>query len=716
MVSGEKRIDLLLLITAHALVLCGLFCVILTHEIPVPLWLLALAAHPVSILRKPKQGSYFFNSILVLSFSYALFLFFVLQTPFLIAFTQFLIVVQAIKLFHLEKAKDYFQLAGLSLLTVLAAAGLTSQLYYLFFLFLLLLFGIWFLFLLQLKRAREQHPDLHHPPRSLTAPSLFMGITGVALCSFIITILIFFTLPRITLSVSGRERWGTTSSGFSDVVDLGSVGPVRLDNRVVMRVELPQLSERPPLPLYWRGMSFARWDGQVWKKEATAEKLFRERGGRISLSRGAGSTKAIYQIIMLEPLGTDILFCLHPALEILGNFPHLLVDEGGGIHLPSPPQERYTYEVYSAPKPGEQRYQGSAEKPAEIYLQLPEEKKAVVALAREIVAKARSPKEKIDCVLAYLQSNFTYSLNPKRDKRFLPLEDFLLHSREGYCEHFATAAAVLLREAGVPTRLAGGFLQGEWNSLGRYFMVRQRDAHTWIEAYLPDKGWVPFDPTPAAETPAFVPVIASFYRYYDFLKLEWNRYIIRYSRRDQIRVLLALHQKVMGLRLFPHSSPFPGAREKAARPSSYLLAAVALAAFILFIAWRWKKRQRQLGAHGMGKPPSGIAFYLMMLKVLERKKMPKRATETPFEFADRVGRVQATISPSLERITSLYYRVRFGLIPLTPHEEEEAGEIIKDLKRRGPLSPDQTGAEGDPLVSGPLAKRVTSGSPIAGGS
>jgi protein-glutamine gamma-glutamyltransferase len=687
MVSGEKRIDLLLLIVAHALVLSGLFCVILTHEIPVALWLCALAAHPLSFLMRPRAGGLFFNSLVILSFIYALFLFFVLQTPFLVAFTQFLIVVQAVKLFHLEKAKDYFQLAGLSLLMVLAAAGLTTQLYYLFFLFLLLLFGIWFLFLLQLKRAREQHPGLPHPPRTLTSPSLFMGITGVALCSFIITILIFFTLPRITLSVSGRERWGETSSGFSDVVDLGTVGPVRLDNRVVMRVELPQLSERPAAPLYWRGMSFARWDGQSWAKEGTVEEIPREPGGRVRLRRevGGGGTKAIYQIIMLEPLGTDILFCLHPALEIRGSFARLVVDKGGGIHLPSAPQERYNYEVYSALQPGE-RHRGAAERPAEVYLQLPEKKEAMVALARQIVAKARSPEEKINRVIAYLQGNFTYSLNPRRDKRFLPLEDFLLHSREGYCEHFATAAAILLREAGVPTRLVSGFLQGEWNSLGRYFMVRQRDAHTWIEAYLPEKGWVPFDPTPAAPAQALVPAIASFYRYYDFLKLQWNRYIIRYSRRDQIRILLALHQKVMGLRLFPHSSPFPGVREKVTRPSPYVLAAVALAACILFIAWRWKKK-RYRGTKRAGKLPAEISFYLMMLKILEKKKMPKLATETPAEFADRVGKAEATISPSLERITSLYYRVRFGQFPLTPHEEEEAGEIIRDLKKKGPLSP-----------------------------
>ena len=121
----------------------------------------------------------------------------------------------------------------------------------------------------------------------------------------------------------------------------------------------------------------------------------------------------------------------------------------------------------------------------------------------------------------------------------------------------------------MPTRLVSGFLHGEWNSLGRYVMVRQRDAHTWIEAYLPDKGWVPFDPTPAAQAQALVPVVSSLYRYYDFLKLKWNRYIIRYSRRDQVRLLLALHQKVRGLRLFPRSSLSPGVRGKRRRPLTF---------------------------------------------------------------------------------------------------------------------------------------------------
>jgi hypothetical protein len=682
MIAGKERIDLLLLITAHALILGGLICVILTGEIPVPLWLLALSAHPLSIVMKAKEGRYFFNSIVILAFSYFLFLFFILQYPFLVAFTQFLIVVQAVKLFHLEKAKDYFQLAGLGLLTVLAAAGLTSQFYYLFMLFILLLFGIWFLFLLHLKRDMEQHVSLPHPPRQLTSPSLFLSISGVAFCSFIITILIFFTLPRVTLSVSGRERWGGASSGFSDIVDLGIVGPIKLDNRVVMRVELPQFSERPTFPLYWRGMSFARWNGQTWKKGNIEKKLPRDKGGGVILNRQVDITDAIDQIIMLEPLGTDILFCLHPPLEVRGDFSHLHIDEGGGLHLPSSPYGKYYYEVRSAPRPWGRGDGVSDGRSNEKYLQLPEGKKELVALAQKIVGEARSPKEKIYRVITYLQSNCTYSLDPKRDEHFGPVEDFLLHSREGYCEHFATAAALLLRWAGVPTRLVSGFAQGEWNALGKYVMVRQRDAHTWIEAYLPNSGWVPFDPTPAGEAKVFSPLVSSLNRYYDFLKLKWNRYIIQYSRRDQVRFLLGLRRQVMGLRLF---TPFPSlqrVRDTTSHVSTYLLAGLVACVGILLIFWGFTKKRRAIGVRQMGKLPPEISFYLKMLKIFDKKKIPKRANETPSEFAQRVAQEKGNLSPWLEQITSLYYRVRFGQIPLTPQEEEKTEEFIRDLKKR----------------------------------
>ena len=213
-------------------------------------------------------------------------------------------------------------------------------------------------------------------------------------------------------------------------------------------------------------------------------------------------------------------------------------------------------------------------------------------------------------------------------------------------------------------------------------MVRQRDAHTWIEVYLPGKGWIPFDPTPAGEAKVFSPLVSSLNRYYDFLKLKWNRYIIQYSRRDQLRLFLSLRRHIMGLRLFPHSTSMQGIREKTSYLPSYFLAGLAAFACILLIFWGFRRRRRVIHSQPRGKLPSEISFYLNMLKILDKKKIAKRASETPAEFATRVSSAGDPFSPLIERITSFYYKVRFGHITLTPYEEEETGEMIRDLRKR----------------------------------
>lgn len=679
------RLDFVLRISIHALVLCGLMIVILTGEIPLPIWTLALVVHPLSILMRPKEGGALFNLVVILAFAYSIFLYTFLNTPLLIALTQLLIVIQALKLFHIERAKDYFQLAGLSLLMMLVATELTSHLYYLFFFLAFLLIGIWFLILLHVKGDLERHPHMSPPPRHLTSLSLFLGISGTAFCSFCLTFFLFFALPRLSLSVTGKERWGGTSAGFSDVVDLSDSGPVQLDERVVMRVELPHYDQPPPVPLYWRGTTLSRWNGQAWQKENMVRKIEkRERYERVSLRRVSDRSKAIYQLIMIEPLGTDLLFCLHPPFEIEGDFSCLNIDEGGGLHLPSPPLRRYHYEVYSSLQPYMERHHVLQGGGSNVYLQLPEGSEYIVALAQDIVKGERSILGKVKRVISYLQNNCTYSLNPKWDDIHPPLEDFLLHNREGYCEHFASAAALLLRGAGVPTRLVCGFLQGEWNPIGRYFMVRQRDAHVWIEAYLPGSGWLPFDPTPASEERTSRFLLTTFYRYLDFLKLKWNRYIIHYTHDDQLRVLLAFRRGIRDLRLFPHPRSWQKVKvgEKSSQRPYFVLAGVVFLAAILLGFWSFKKMKRTTSIRSANKLPREVSFYLKILRALSRRKIVKQENETPAEFARRIGQARGDLYPALEKITHLYYRVRFGHIPLTAQEREEMIKIAKELKQR----------------------------------
>jgi hypothetical protein len=125
---------------------------------------------------------------------------------------------------------------------------------------------------------------------------------------------------------------------------------------------------------------------------------------------------------------------------------------------------------------------------------------AAYALAGRLAARSRTPYELVQRVLAYLrQPAFAYTEIPVRSR--YPLATFLFRDRVGYCQHFSGAMALLLRMAGVPARVVGGFSPGTYDHRRREWVVRDYDAHSWVEAYFPGSGWVTFDPTPA-ESPA----------------------------------------------------------------------------------------------------------------------------------------------------------------------------------------------------------------------
>jgi transglutaminase-like putative cysteine protease len=128
----------------------------------------------------------------------------------------------------------------------------------------------------------------------------------------------------------------------------------------------------------------------------------------------------------------------------------------------------------------------------------------VAALARRLASGARNEWQVVARVMRYLRDpdRFRYTTDVPPPGPF-PLADFLLRTHAGYCQHFAGAAALLLRLAGVPARVVAGFATGV-RSRGR-FVVRDVDAHDWIEVYFAGYGWVPFNPTPASAPAAIAP-------------------------------------------------------------------------------------------------------------------------------------------------------------------------------------------------------------------
>jgi transglutaminase-like putative cysteine protease len=118
-------------------------------------------------------------------------------------------------------------------------------------------------------------------------------------------------------------------------------------------------------------------------------------------------------------------------------------------------------------------------------------------LAQSWIAQNSDPRAIVGSALQFFRTQrFRYSLSPGEYKKN-DLEQFLFHRRIGFCEHYAASFATLMRLAGIPARIVVGYLGGEYNDLGRFFLVRQADTHAWCEVWLPDSGWTRVDPTSA---------------------------------------------------------------------------------------------------------------------------------------------------------------------------------------------------------------------------
>ncbi len=125
----------------------------------------------------------------------------------------------------------------------------------------------------------------------------------------------------------------------------------------------------------------------------------------------------------------------------------------------------------------------------------------IPTLAQDITRNCKNDIEKLNAVTSYLRNTCTYSLDVSFDIADDPIAMFLFEARKGHCEYFATAAALLLRSAGVPCRYITGFVSGERNEYGNYWVTRNKDAHAWVEAYIDSQGWRTIEATPSTGVP-----------------------------------------------------------------------------------------------------------------------------------------------------------------------------------------------------------------------
>lgn len=289
--------------------------------------------------------------------------------------------------------------------------------------------------------------------------------------------LLFPRLPGALWGLPQDADAGVT--GLSEEMQPGSINELSWSEEIAFRAEFP--GARPqPAELYWRALVLTRTDGRRWTR--ATERI-------VPLGHEAEGAALPYTLT-LEPSNKPWL----PALELPARIPAgARLRSSYVLEAPQPVRTRMRIEMsthtrhrFPDPSPGERA----------MALALPAVSARVAALARELRA-GRSDAETARAALGHFrEQDFYYTLTPPLlgDD---PVDEFLFESRRGFCEHYAAAFVTLMRVAGIPARVVTGYQGGEYNPAGRYYIVRQSDAHAWAEVWLAGQGWTRADPTAA---------------------------------------------------------------------------------------------------------------------------------------------------------------------------------------------------------------------------
>ena len=300
--------------------------------------------------------------------------------------------------------------------------------------------------------------------------------------------------------------------------------------------------------------------------------------------------------------------------------------------------------------------------------------------------------DRVKRIEAHLRTTYAYSrsfgrVTPGVD----PVEDFLFNKKRGHCEHFAAAMVVLLRSLGIPSRMVTGFKGGEWNEYGDFYIIRQRDAHAWVEVRLPvtTPFWVSFDPTPPDEA---APTqghgwFARLTRRLAYLRLSWNTYIVNYSSQDQQKLARAVTGFLSRL---PGFLPLWG-RGRLSLGAGYsaivlVVLVVPLAALGLLLYWAKHRLRRGRRQVSRAQRPA-VSFYRRMDDILRRRGFRRAPATTPLEFARAVIAAAGEPYHPVEAITLAFCRVRYGDRRLTAPERAEVARALAALENAKPTSP-----------------------------
>jgi hypothetical protein len=429
----------------------------------------------------------------------------------------------------------------------------------------------------------------------------------------------------------------------------------------------------------WRGMALTRFDGRRWFNRPGGETTLQIDRGIVTLPpRGprvrSGHTLP-YEIHLNEIASGTLFFAGIPESINLGrDTPRVLRSPSGSIRVPGYLAPGLNYFVYgfledeNSPAKTPPHPLALAER--EDLLDLPDIDPRIAPLARKFAYEAPTDVERARAVEHHLRHDYGYTLQLLPAAVADPLAHFLFVRRQGHCEYFASAMAVMLRTLGIPSRVVTGFQSGVYNPITGWQVVRGSDAHSWVEAWITGSGWTTFDPTPPDPGSAGAGIGTRISLLFDTAEQFWQDWVLGYDLDHQL--VLASRMEESGRKLRFHWLEGLGAKIKSGLSAgvAYAPALVAIVTFALLLvtlgpvalrAWRSWQRERRL-SRGQGSASDATVLYLRMLNMLERRGVQKPPWLTPVEFAR--GGVKRAQSPEVaavvDDLTTAYNEFRFG--------------------------------------------------------
>lgn len=497
---------------------------------------------------------------------------------------------------------------------------------------------------------------------------------------------LFLVFPRVGLSLLllNRPKSGRMV-GFSGKVDLGQIGTLRTDPTIALRVIMPP-DPTPPLRLFMhlRGTALDHYDGRTWTQSSNQQRVIATGGELVAFGAIPDPATDPVMRIELEPIEPPVLFFPPDAkglrLQQGGIGPHstVSVQRGpeGELRYQAPGDRGVHYEVFLSEE-GRPSFSHLRANERRRYLQLPDDLPPRVRdLAAHWVSGIEKEEKRAEAIERHLRTEYIYDLSSPSGEDDQPLDHFLFESKRGHCEFYSTAMAVMLRSLDIPARNVTGFVGGTYNRYGKFYAVRQGDAHSWIEAYIQGRGWVTYDPTPpsaAAPHSDIDGVLASMRDFFEAVSQQWNRRVLGYDLQQQYNLFESVSSRTPGLGSWR-------------RPTTRTLVAVGGLLLALGSFWYLRRRRGQVRpgeskeARRKSKEEAlATGLYQSLDRAMAALGVGRASAMPPLRHALALHDREHEHAEEILALTERYLAARFGHDPLTSVERRDFEHRVRAL-------------------------------------